>query len=110
MVDSHHKAAAQTNQADDGLERATVRPEIHDADLGLGEAVGGLDDGLEADPLLQKIEVTVSDGDGVEFVVRGGKLNSLACEGVQGFEEEVFALMRKYQLGWPAHSTSRSSR
>ena len=93
MVDSHHEAAAQTHQADDGLERSSVRPEIHDANLGLSEPVRGLDNGLEIDPLLQKIEVTIGDRDCVQVVVGGGELDSLAREGIQRLEEELAVIV-----------------
>lgn len=92
MVDSHHEAAAQTDEADDGLERAAVRPKVHNANLGLGGAMGGLDDGIEVDALLQEVEVTVGDGDGVEVFVGGGELDSLPREGVERLEEEFVAL------------------
>ena len=95
MVDAHHQSAAQAHEGDGRLQGAAVGPEVHDADLGLGGAVGGLDDGFEGDALLEEVEMAVGGRDGVEVVVGGGELNSLPCEGVEGLEEESFALMGK---------------
>ncbi len=75
-----------------GWRVASLGPEIHDADLGLRGAVRGMDGGLEGDALLEEVEMTVGDGDGIEIVVGWGELNSFACKGVEGFEEEAIAL------------------
>ena len=52
VVDAHHEAATEADESDGRLEGAAVGPEVHDADLGLGGAVGGLDGGFEGDALL----------------------------------------------------------
>jgi hypothetical protein len=52
VVDAHHESAAEADESDGGLEGTAVGPEIHDADLRLGRAVGGLDCGFEGDSLL----------------------------------------------------------
>ena len=59
VVDTHHESTAKANESDGRLEWAAVGPEIHDADLGLGGAVGGLNGGLEGNALLQQIEMAV---------------------------------------------------
>src|SRR5271168_4029566 len=93
MVDAHHQSAAQADKGDGRLESAAVEPEVHDANLGLGGAVGGFDGGFEGDAFLKEVEVAVGSGNGVEVVVGGGELNSLARKGVERLEEESFALM-----------------
>ena len=52
VVDAHHESAPEADEGDGRLEGAAVGPEVHDADLCLGEAVWGLDGGLEGDSLL----------------------------------------------------------
>jgi hypothetical protein len=52
MVNSHHQTAAEAHEGDRRLEGFAVGPEVHDANLCLGEAVRSLDDGFEGDPLL----------------------------------------------------------
>jgi hypothetical protein len=95
VVNAHHESAAKADESHRGLEGAAVGPEVHDADLGLGGTVGGLDNRLEGDALLQKIVMAVRGRDSVEIFVCGGELNSLACERVEGLEEKAFALMRQ---------------
>ena len=76
VVNAHHQTASETDQGDGRLEGFSVGPQVHDADFGLGRAVGSLDDGLERDALLEKVKVTVCGGDGVEVGVGGGELDS----------------------------------
>jgi len=95
VIDTHHEATSKADQSDGRLEGSAVRPEIHDADLGLGGAVGGVDDGSEGDALLEEIEVPVCGRDCVEVGVGGGELDSLACKGVEGLEEELVAVFGK---------------
>jgi hypothetical protein len=95
VVDAHHQSASEADQCDNRSEGCAIGPKIHDADFGLGEAVGSFDGGFEGDSLLQEIEMPVGRGNGVEVFVGGGELNSLACEGVEGLEEEVFTLKGK---------------
>jgi hypothetical protein len=92
VVDAHHKTTSESDQGDAGLEGLAVGPEVHNADLGLGGAVGGIDDGLEGYALLQEIERALVGRDGGEVVGGGGELNSLPCEGVEGLEEELIAV------------------
>src|ERR1700759_614932 len=95
VVDAHHESSAETDKGDNRLQTAAVGPQIHDANLCLGEAVGGFDGWLEGDPLLEEVEVAVSRGDAVEVLIGWGELNSFACKGVEGFEQEVVALIGK---------------
>ena len=95
VVDTHHQSAAEAHEGHSGLERAAVGPEIHDAYLGLGEAVGCLDKRFKVNALLQKVKVAFGLWDGIEVFVSRGKLNSLPREGVKGLKQESFALMRK---------------
>jgi len=44
MVHPHHLSAAQADQGKHRLQVAAVRPEIKDTDLGLGGAVGGVNE------------------------------------------------------------------
>ena len=131
-------------EADDGLERFAVGPDVHDADLCLRQPVRRIDDRLEAHSLLEQEVVALVFGYRVQFGIRGREVHALAGEGVERLKDPLFAifgqqvgglcrhtnrsgrcaggtagwcshgmanlLMRKYQLGWPAHSTSRSSR
>ena len=57
--------------------------------------MGSFDGGFEGDSLLEKVEVPVGGRDALEVFVGGGELNSFACKGVEGFEQEVLALRRK---------------
>jgi hypothetical protein len=95
VVDTHHQSASEAHECDNRSEGCAIRPEIHDADLGLRGAVRGFDRGFEGDSLLEEVEVAVGSGDGVEVFVGWGELNSFACEGVEGLEEEVFTLKGK---------------
>jgi hypothetical protein len=95
VVDSHHQSSSEAHECDNRLERFAIGPEIHDSNLSLGGAVGSFDGGFEGDSLLQEIEMPVGAGDGLEFFVGWGELNSLAGKGVKRLEEKVFALMGK---------------
>ncbi len=55
MVDAHHLPAAEADEGEEGGEGGVIRPDIEDADLGLGGAGGGIDDGLEGDALLEEV-------------------------------------------------------
>ncbi len=60
MVYPHHLAAPQPHQGQQWHEIALVRPGgigpyIKDTDLRLGGTKGGIDDGYEGDPFLQKV-------------------------------------------------------
>jgi hypothetical protein len=74
VVDTHHQSAAEAHEGHGRLKCAVVGPEVHDADLGLGGAVGSLDKRFKVNALLQNVKVFVS----------WGKLNSLPREGVKG--------------------------
>ena len=89
VVDAHHETAAEADEADDRLEGAVVGPEIEDADLGLGEAVGGLDGGNEVHPLLQQVVGAVCGGNALELEAAGRELDSFAGEGEERLEQEI---------------------
>jgi len=95
VVNAHHESASQAHECDNWFQVFTVWPEVHDADFGLGGAVGSFDGGFEGDSFLKKVEMAVGSGDGVEVFVGGGELNSFACERVERLEEKPFALMGK---------------
>jgi hypothetical protein len=95
VVDAHHESAAKAHEGYNRLEPAAVGPEIHDTNLGLRRSVGSFDGGFKGDSFLDEVEVAVGGGDALEVFVGWGELNSFACKGVEGFEQEVFALRRK---------------
>lgn len=80
MIDTHHGATAEADQGDGRGKGPVIRPEIKDADLGLGGSGGGVDDGLEKDAFLEEVIAAACGRDGGELVVGGGKLNALAGE------------------------------
>jgi hypothetical protein len=92
VVDAHHQSSSEADECDNRSEGGAIGPKIHDADFGLSGAMRGFDRGFERDPLLEEVEVTVAWGNGIEVLVGGSELNSFACKGVEGFEEEVLPL------------------
>ena len=92
MIDTHHQSAAQAHKRNRRLKLAAIRPEIHDADLGLSGTMWGLNNRLEGNTLLKEISMSVGYWNSVEFHVRRGELNSFPCKGVERFEKKLLAL------------------
>ena len=91
MVDAHHLTPAEADQGSEGGNPVVIRPYIKDTDFRLGRTKRCVDDRYEGDSLLEQEVVVLGWGDGGELVVGGGELDSLAGEGVEGFEDETVA-------------------
>jgi hypothetical protein len=91
MVDAHHLTPAEADQGSEGGNPVVIRPYIKDTDFRLGRTKRCVDDRYEGDSLLEQEVVALGWGDGGELVVGGGELDSLAGEGVEGFEDETVA-------------------
>lgn len=92
MINPHHDASTEANEREEGGDLAMVGPDIEDADLSLGRSGGGIDHGLEIDPLLEEVKVTVARRYCGEQLVGGGEADALAGKGVKRLEDQAAAI------------------
>ena len=94
MIYAHHLTAPHANDQTDRGE--LIEPDVHHADFRLSEPEGRFDNGFELHAALQEVIRAFGGRDGIDVFPGGADFDAEAGEGIEGFEDIVFEVLRNW--------------